>query len=1072
MTDSTQPVAAVVTRTKDRPLFLERAIRSVLGQTHAHWEHVIVNDGGDPAAVDLLVASFAEAYAGRVRVVHHERSRGMQHASNAGLAASESRYCVIHDDDDSWAPDFLEVAIAFLEREGADSVVQGVVTQTTQILEEITLTGDFRENLRRPYHPFAYVNMADLRRGNLFPPIAFLYRRRVHDVVGGFRQAFDVLGDHDFNLRFLRRFEIGVIPTFHAFYHWRNGSQGNTVTAGRETHRVMLARMKNAYHREFLDDPSNAVGPIDDITIPPPFVRDMGPFHKRVDGRRGPRPLPDFRADFRFSVLSLDVFDTVLKRRCHHPRDVFRFLEERALAEGFAAKPYALARARAEATIRERLGREVTLDEIHDELARLLGLPASERERLQGIEWALECEMLYPDPRWVALYKTYREAGMAVVFVSDMYLRGEEIARLLESNGFPGPRVFSSADLHLTKHDGQLLPEVARQLGVAPAEVLHVGDNFHSDCMRALQSGFQAHHWRSDYGYRPWYAEVAPDYFEPTDTLSARIMGLVREHGEQLPWTHDRLLGKLGYEAAGPLYLCFMLWVLAEAKKDGVRRLILLGRDGYYWEKTLRVLAESIAVELEFTYLHASRKVINFASFERLDEEALNFLLTPNPSLTVRDFIDRTGLRAEDYNDAIRMAGFTDPLQVLTREMGGQYTERGHAARLRRLFLLLEEDLKGLFLRDREGFQQQLREASFDPSESAFVDIGWQASSIKPMPQIVNPGQGHLKAYYFGTWKEAATGKRPIRLKSFFMHLGQPAEHEALIRESVNWIESLHAAPFPTLLSLRVVEGKVQPEFSPVHRGGFSPNQQKAIWEGAEQFLRDVASRGLPATGARGGFAYIYLVLKRLVCEPTPAELAAWGDLEHSDGFGIEVYKPLVQPVEEGASPETLMAAYRGSSWRRGFLASLPDERRAFVLQRLETTKPKTYEQLVSDLNHKIQQNDALWAENARLKFEASVREKFDRERGATLQRTRDDLDEARATHQRLQGDLDEARATHQRLQGDLDEARATHQRLQIQLDDACLRATEQTKEVNRLKAHFRRRLSTLKAFFLGKPPR
>ncbi len=37
----------VITRTKNRTLLLERAIKSVLAQTREDWTHVIVNDGGD-----------------------------------------------------------------------------------------------------------------------------------------------------------------------------------------------------------------------------------------------------------------------------------------------------------------------------------------------------------------------------------------------------------------------------------------------------------------------------------------------------------------------------------------------------------------------------------------------------------------------------------------------------------------------------------------------------------------------------------------------------------------------------------------------------------------------------------------------------------------------------------------------------------------------------------------------------------------------------------------------------------------------------------------------------------------
>ena len=41
---------AIITRTKDRPFLLPRAIDSVLKQTQGDWIHVIVNDGGDASS--------------------------------------------------------------------------------------------------------------------------------------------------------------------------------------------------------------------------------------------------------------------------------------------------------------------------------------------------------------------------------------------------------------------------------------------------------------------------------------------------------------------------------------------------------------------------------------------------------------------------------------------------------------------------------------------------------------------------------------------------------------------------------------------------------------------------------------------------------------------------------------------------------------------------------------------------------------------------------------------------------------------------------------------------------------
>ena len=46
---------AVITRTMDRPMFLERALASVAKQTFRDYVHVVVNDGGDNDAVKSAI---------------------------------------------------------------------------------------------------------------------------------------------------------------------------------------------------------------------------------------------------------------------------------------------------------------------------------------------------------------------------------------------------------------------------------------------------------------------------------------------------------------------------------------------------------------------------------------------------------------------------------------------------------------------------------------------------------------------------------------------------------------------------------------------------------------------------------------------------------------------------------------------------------------------------------------------------------------------------------------------------------------------------------------------------------
>lgn len=252
----------VITRTKDRPLLLDRARSSVLGQGFRDLLWVLVNDGGDPAPVERAAGLAREAGA-RVEVVHHARSQGMEAASNAGVERADCEFIVIHDDDDSWQPDFLERTVAFLD--GSD-LYQGVVTRSWKV-DEVLEPGGVRVLGRTPYNPhLEAIYLAELAVVNQFPPISFLFRRAMWQELGGFDPTLPVLGDWDFNLRFLARADIGVIPLALANYHFRprvDGSQavyGNTVTHGLDQHVAYDAIVRNKLLRRDLAESRVGLG--------------------------------------------------------------------------------------------------------------------------------------------------------------------------------------------------------------------------------------------------------------------------------------------------------------------------------------------------------------------------------------------------------------------------------------------------------------------------------------------------------------------------------------------------------------------------------------------------------------------------------------------------------------------------------------------------------------------------------------------------------------------------------------------------------------------------------------------
>ena len=255
------PTVTIVVRTRNRPAMLRRALASINSQTYRNFEVVVVNDAGDETEVRSVIDPLDAAFKKAITIVTNEVSNGREAALESGFNASRCPYYAIHDDDDSWHPDFLAKTVAYLDEHPEAG---GVATRCEIIRERVRADGTCIEIEREVLSTDNYgLSLVDMMVENYTPPISQLIRREVADRVGHWDGSLQTQADWDFNLRLLADSPVGFIdgePL--AYWHHRDtmdASLGNSVVTDAYLHKWDNLHIRDRYLRAMLatDDPSS-----------------------------------------------------------------------------------------------------------------------------------------------------------------------------------------------------------------------------------------------------------------------------------------------------------------------------------------------------------------------------------------------------------------------------------------------------------------------------------------------------------------------------------------------------------------------------------------------------------------------------------------------------------------------------------------------------------------------------------------------------------------------------------------------------------------------------------------------
>ncbi len=113
----------VVVPTRNRSLLLQTTLAGILASRDVDLEVVVVDDG----STDDTQRCIAALEDPRIRVLHHDESRGVVTARNAGAEVADGTWLGFCDDDDLWAPTKLAAQLQAAELSDRRWVVTGAV---------------------------------------------------------------------------------------------------------------------------------------------------------------------------------------------------------------------------------------------------------------------------------------------------------------------------------------------------------------------------------------------------------------------------------------------------------------------------------------------------------------------------------------------------------------------------------------------------------------------------------------------------------------------------------------------------------------------------------------------------------------------------------------------------------------------------------------------------------------------------------------------------------------------------------------------------------------------------------
>lgn len=236
----------------NRKGFIRRCVDSILRQTFADYEIIIVDDGSNDGT-EKICDRYGQAY-DKVKVIHQKNS-GVSKARNEGLKVVEGEYVTFLDSDDSIPSDYLQKIKDAYEKYGPE------VMYCTSFRVDTDNGSDYYRYGKNSEYSFIKDDICPLFKNTLFNSAANkIYNTLlVEKYVIKFPESLELGEDLIFNLRYMDKLqEINFLLLNNNFYHQcQKGRKHSLETDWRENYfgiQRLLLRQKIKYINRWIGE--------------------------------------------------------------------------------------------------------------------------------------------------------------------------------------------------------------------------------------------------------------------------------------------------------------------------------------------------------------------------------------------------------------------------------------------------------------------------------------------------------------------------------------------------------------------------------------------------------------------------------------------------------------------------------------------------------------------------------------------------------------------------------------------------------------------------------------------------